>query len=43
MELEKLERFEFYDACCKKEVRLAISTGEIRTFANILLTVGCAK
>lgn len=42
MELEELGRYEFYDACCVPGVRLAISTGEKRTFANILLTVGCA-
>lgn len=42
MELKKLGRYEFYDACCVPSVRLAISTGEQRTFANILLTVGVA-
>lgn len=42
MELDKLGRYEFYDACCVPSVRLAISTGEKRTFANILITVGCA-
>ncbi len=42
MELSGLERFEFYDACCLPNVRLAISTGEKRTFANILLTVNVA-
>ena len=42
MELDKLGRYEFYDACCVPGVRLAISTGEKRTFANILITVGCA-
>lgn len=42
MELAKLGRFAFYDACCREGVRLAISTGEKRTFANILLTVGVA-
>lgn len=41
-ELKGLERFEYYSACCKPEVRLAISTGENRTFANILLTIGVA-
>lgn len=41
-ELKALERFEYYSACCEPEVRLAISTGEGRTFANILLTVGVA-
>ncbi len=42
MELEKLGRNEFYDACCQPAVQLAISTGEKRTFANILITVGVA-
>ena len=42
MELDGLERFAFYDECGKKTLRLAISTGEQRTFANILLTVGVA-
>lgn len=42
MELEKLARYEFYDACCEKSVRLAISTGEKRTFANLLITIGVA-
>jgi L-fucose mutarotase len=42
MELGKMGRFEFYDACGEKTLRLAISTGEKRTFANILLTVGVA-
>lgn len=42
LELEKLGRYEFYDACCLPPVRLAISTGEKRTFANILITVGVA-
>lgn len=42
MELGKLGRYEFYEAACAPNVRLAILTGEKRTFANILLTVGCA-
>lgn len=46
MELTPLGRYEFYDACMEKEdgktVVLAISTGEKRTFANILLTIGVA-
>lgn len=42
MELEKLGRYEFYDACCQEPVRLAISTGEKRVFANLLITVGVA-
>ena len=42
MPLERLGRFEFYDECGKPSLRLAIATGEKRTYANILLTVGCA-
>ncbi len=30
----------FYEACCGRRVRLAISTGDVRPYANILLTVG---
>lgn len=40
MKLSPLGRAEFYDACCRPWVRLAISTGERRTYANLLLTVG---
>lgn len=41
--LTELGRFPFYEACMEPgAVLLAISTGEKRTFANILLTVGCA-
>lgn len=40
--LDRLGRYDFYNACCSPSVRLAISTGEQRTFANILLTVGVA-
>lgn len=42
MELDMLGRYAFYDACCDKNVRLAISTGEQRVFANILITIGVA-
>ena len=42
MELGKIGRWDFYDECCKEGVRLAISTGEKRTFANILITIGVA-
>lgn len=42
MKLEKLGRYEFYDACCQPAVRLAISTGEKRPFANILITISVA-
>ncbi len=41
-ELKKIDRDAFYAACCEPMVELAISTGEQRTYANILLTVGCS-
>ena len=42
LQLQKLGRYEFYDECTVQPLSLAIATGEKRTFANILLTVGCA-
>lgn len=42
LELSGVGRFEYYDLCCQPDVVLAISTGEKRVFANILLTIGCA-
>ena len=43
MELTSLGRFEFYDACmAENAIVLAVSTGEQRIFANILLTIGVA-
>ena len=43
MELSGMGRWEFYDACmAENAIVLAISTGEQRVYANILLTVGCA-
>ena len=41
-ELRKLGRYEFYNECTSQPLSLAIATGEKRTFANLLLTVGCA-
>ncbi len=40
IEFRRLGRFEFYDECRKSDIKLAIATGEQRTYANILLTVG---
>lgn len=40
--ISKHNRNEFYEECEKAAVRLAISTGERRVFANILITVGVA-
>ncbi|HWP50627.1 MAG TPA: RbsD/FucU family protein [Clostridia bacterium] len=38
--LDGLGRYEFYRACSEDCVRLAISTGEKRIYANLLMTVG---
>ena len=40
--MEKIGRYAFYEACCKEEVRMVISTGEQRTFANVLLNSSSA-
>ncbi len=40
LELEKLERFAFYDASRSANTALVIATGEQRIYANILLTIG---
>lgn len=42
IELQALERFEFYDEAGKDNCCLVIATGEQRIFANILLTIGVA-
>ena len=42
LELSEIGRFDYYDLAMQPDVYLAISTGEKRTFSNILLTVGCA-
>jgi len=42
-EFATLCRYEYYDACCEEQVKLAILSGESRTYANILLTVGVAR
>ena len=40
LELQPLERFEFYQACREPDVAVAIATGDQRLYANLLLTVG---
>lgn len=40
IEVTPAGRWEFYDMACKEDVRVAISTGEGRTYACLLLTVG---
>lgn len=43
IELQPLERFAFYDAARGPDLVLAIATGERRTYANILLTIGVVQ
>ena len=43
LELEKIERFKFYDEAGTKEVALTIATGDQRIYANLLLTIGVVK
>jgi len=38
--LDRLGRFEFYQAARSPDVALVIGTGERRTYANLLLTLG---
>jgi L-fucose mutarotase len=40
--VDELDRFKFYDAAKTEDVALVIATGEQRTYANILLTIGVA-
>jgi L-fucose mutarotase len=43
LELEKIERFKFYDVAGEKEVALTVATGDQRIYANLLLTIGVVK
>ena len=40
IELGRLSRFEFYDAARSADTALVIATGEQRTYADIVLTIG---
>lgn len=40
VEMEKLERFPFFDAASDPNVALTIATGEQRLYSNILLQIG---
>ncbi len=42
IELQKLERFAFYDFARSPNVALVVATGDQRLWANILLTIGVA-
>jgi L-fucose mutarotase len=43
LELEKIERFKFYDVAGEPEVCLTVATGDQRIYANLLLTIGVVK
>ncbi|MFJ3779989.1 RbsD/FucU domain-containing protein [Streptomyces sp. NPDC090075] len=38
--VEPLDRFAFYDAAHSPDLALAVATADIRTYANLLLTIG---
>ena len=39
-QLDRLSRERFYAAALKDNVRLVVTSGELRTYANLILTVG---
>ncbi len=43
IELQPLQLFAFYDAARSPDLVLAIATGERRTYANILVTIGVVQ
>ena len=43
MELQTIERFQFYKVAGSPDVALTIATGEQRIYANLLLTIGVVK
>ena len=42
-ELTRIERSRFYDAARHPDVGLVIATGELRIYANLLLTIGVVQ
>jgi len=42
-ELQRVERFAFYDLARQSDVGLVIATGETRIYANIMLTIGVVR
>ena len=42
-ELQRVERFAFYELARTRDVGLVIATGEARVYANIMLTIGVVK
>ena len=43
VEFTRLERFKFYEAAAGDDVALSIVTGDLRPYANLLLTIGCVS
>lgn len=41
-QLDTMDRFAFYDAARSDNLSLVIATGDVRTYANVLLTIGVA-
>ncbi|WP_082530458.1 RbsD/FucU domain-containing protein [Aeromicrobium sp. Root344] len=40
IEVDRLDRWAFYEIARSRDVALAVVTGDVRTYANLLLTVG---
>lgn len=40
MDMQKIERFAFYDQVASPDVAMVVATGDQRIYANLLLTVG---
>ena len=43
LELDRVERFKFYEMAGKPEVCLIIASGDKRIFANLMLTIGVPR
>jgi L-fucose mutarotase len=43
LQLDRIDRFGFYDAAGTPEVCLMVATGDQRIYANLLLTIGVVK
>ncbi|RZU16279.1 L-fucose mutarotase [Kribbella rubisoli] len=41
--MELVDRFDFYDLVRSPEVGLVVATGEVRLYANLLLTIGLSS
>jgi L-fucose mutarotase len=43
LELQRVERFDFYDLARTTDVGLVVATAESRVYANLMLTIGVVK